>query len=89
MRVDKATFEAFEALVAQAVYGRELDKAVRECRRILSHVGCTVTKRGCYVSFNSSRTGSHTLNMSYGVRRVSDLTIHAQGFAEQQTHVKA
>jgi len=87
MRMNKIQIERLSSVFEEMVYQNELDCAVRKARKILALVGCTVRKKGCYVTLCSPRTGEHTLNMTLGVRPVSDLMAHVAGFAEMQTHV--
>ncbi len=84
MRTNKATLDTIRKAFDMMVYENELDCAVRKARRVLASVGCRVEKVGPYVHLDSPLTGSHTLNMAYGVRPVSDLMVHVEGFAEVQ-----
>jgi hypothetical protein len=72
---------------AQAEYDRELQTALDTVNLMLSYVGCLaeIDAQGT-VTMYSPRTGRHSLNMRRGTRPVSDLLVHAMGFAEQQTH---
>lgn len=70
-------------------YAAELQTAIDHAQAILNLVGCRLeVDAQDTVTFYSPKTGSHSLAMRFGVRPVSDLLIHAIGFAEQQTHVK-
>ena len=89
MRMNQSQIGQLQAFLSQVQYENDLDCAVRKVRKLLKAVGCKVEKDGAYVRLVSPRTGCHSLNMSLGVRPVSDLLIHAQGFAEQQTHTSA
>lgn len=78
-----------EGVRRQKEYKAALDVALAQAASILALVGCTVQiNSDSVVTFFSPRTGSHSLNMTLGVRPVSDLLAHACGFAEQQTHVR-
>jgi hypothetical protein len=83
MRVSKTQVELAREIFESLAYEAELDCYVRKARKVLACVGCTVEKRGPYVTLISPRTGSHTLNMKRGVRPVTDLMAHVAGFAEQ------
>ncbi len=84
MRFNAAQIDAMRDIVAEMDYQMALDSAVRSARKVLAAAGCTLRKQGCYVSLVSPRTGTHTLNMTRGVRPVSDLLTHVHGFAENQ-----
>jgi hypothetical protein len=75
-------------LVREAGYQHHLNCEVRKARKLLAAVGCKLHKSGPYVSLESPDTGSHTLNMSLGVRPVTDLMVHVAGFCSQQPNAK-
>jgi len=67
-------------------YQMELQSTLHNFASLFSRVGCTLMMLDHTVRMISPRTGTHTLNMTRGVRPVSDLVAHACGFIEQQTH---
>jgi hypothetical protein len=79
-----------QAEARRAQYAQDLQTAVDQVQTILGLVGCRV-ERGTeidslnIVTMYSPKTGTHSLNMTFGVRPVSDLIAHAVGFADQQT----
>jgi hypothetical protein len=68
-------------------YERELTIAVNTAQTMLNLVGCWIDREADTntIVLHSPKTGNHSLNMTRGVRPVSDLLLHACGFAEQQT----
>lgn len=81
--------QRYEGERRKAQHYRDLDAALKVVQTMLNLVGCRVEIDPLdTVTMYSPRTGSHSLNMTFGVRPVSDLFAHACGFAEQQTHVK-
>lgn len=76
-----------EGVRRQREYAQALDVAIGQAQVILNLVGCRIEIDPMgLVTMYSPRTGSHSLNMTLGVRPVSDLLHHVCGFAEQQTH---
>ena len=69
-----------------AQYAQELQTAIDHAQAILNLVGCRLeVDVQDTVTFYSPSTGSHSLAMRFGVRPVSDLLVHAVGFAQNQT----
>lgn len=78
----------------KAQHYADLDVAFGVINTMLSLVHCTVemsryTDGRVTVTMRSPKTGTHTLDMTFGNRPVTDLYAHACGFAEQQTHVRS
>jgi hypothetical protein len=63
----------------------ELDQMIDHAQAILNLAGCRL-ERGPMdeVVFFSPKTGTHSLNMAFGVRSPQDVLIHAIGFAQNQ-----
>jgi hypothetical protein len=82
-----------EGVKRQREYDRALATAIDQARTILGLVGCEMIVASeqdgdgiTIVTLKSPKTGTHALNMSLGVRPVSDLMAHVVGFAEQQSY---
>jgi len=88
MRMNKSQINVAREMFESLAYEAELDCAVRRVRKALFDVGCRLVKTGPTVTLLSPKTGGETLNMKRGVRPVSDLLIHAEGFIEQQPNAK-
>lgn len=56
---------------------------------LFSSLNLTLFMRDHVVTMISPKTGTHLLNMAFGVRPISDLVPHLCGFIEAQTHYKA
>lgn len=77
---------AEEERALEAEYQRDLEAAAYNVGSLLATVGCRleIDPLGM-VTMYSPKTGRHSLNMTRGVRPITDLYAHGIGFAEAQT----